>query len=88
MYIPPRPATPDLAQDSAQEAAAPTHLRPGRGVAEDWGQEVRVPAPGTAEVWGTQEDCGAVTAAQFAVRILSNQPLLICYIVISNHSIE
>ena len=44
---------------------------------EDRVQEVRVPAPGTAEVRGTQEDCGAVAAAQFAVRILSNQPLLI-----------
>ena len=73
-----RPAAPRPAQDPAQEAGAAAHLRPGRGVEEDWSEEVRVPAPGYAEVRAAQEDCGAHTATQFVVCILSNQPLLNC----------
>ena len=77
-YNTPRPAAPVPAQASAQEAGAAAHLRPGPGVAEDRGQEVGVPAPGHAEVRAAQEDCGAHTATQFVVCILSNQPLLNC----------
>ena len=68
----PRAAAARPAQDSAQEAAAPTHLRPGRGVAEDRVQEEQVPRPRHAEVRGTQEDCGADTVTQVAISILSN----------------
>ena len=67
-----RPAAPFPSQDSAQEAAAPTHLRPGRGVAEDRVQEEQVPRPGTAKLRDTQEDCGADTVTQVAISILSN----------------
>ena len=34
-----RPAAPRPAQDPAQEAGAAAHLRPGRGVEEDWSEE-------------------------------------------------
>ena len=66
----PRPAAPRPAQDSAQAAGAATHLRRGRGVAEDRVQEEQVPRPGHAEVRGTQEDCGADTVTQVAISIL------------------
>ena len=52
----PRAAAARPAQDSAQEAAAPTHLRPGRGVAEDRVQEEQVPRPGTAKLRDTEEN--------------------------------
>ena len=66
-----RPAAARPAQDSAQAAGAATHLRRGRGVAEDRVQETHLPAPGHAE-----EDCGAPTTTQFISHILANQPLL------------
>ena len=62
-----RPAAPCPAQDPAQEAGAAAHLRPGRGVAEDWSEEVRVPAPGHAEIPGTEEDCSEDKSTQFVI---------------------
>ena len=52
----PRAAAPRPAQDSAQEAAAPPHLRPGRGVAEDRVQEEQDPRPRTAKLRDTEEN--------------------------------
>ena len=54
----PRPAAPRPAQDSAQEAAAAPHLRPGRGVEEDRGEETHLPGPRTAKIRNASEDYG------------------------------
>ena len=54
----PRAAAPRPAQDSAQEAAAPTHLRPGRGVEEDRSEETHLPGPRTAKIRNASEDYG------------------------------
>ena len=49
---------PDLltVYSTTQEAAAPAHLRPGRGVAEDRGKEEQVPRPRTAKFRDPEEN--------------------------------
>ena len=54
----PRAAAPRPAQDSAQEAAAAPHLRPGRGVEEDRSEETHLPGPRTAKIRNASKDHG------------------------------
>ena len=54
----PRPAAARPAQDSAQAAGAATHLRRGRGVAADRGEEDEVPGPRRPELRGAADNPG------------------------------